>query len=173
MKKSLLSALVFIGAFLGSSANATVQTYDITVAGDAWVSVGSPIFGLSGQPTLSGWVTVDNTLTGFAAFQYFSFTTGTHTWTLSEFVGPTANALFDDSGNLAQFSLADFSFGGTSMYFHSLFTTSIYNGDDWLFCNQCISLKPGVARAIDEPEGLALLGLGILWLGIRLGREKK
>lgn len=173
MKKRWLCALGMCCALIASIANATPQTYDITISGGSWVNIGSSPLGLSGQPTLSGWVTVDNAFTGLAAFQNFSLTTGEHIWTLTDFVGPTATALFASNGELDVFSLANFQANGTSMYLYSFNTAAIWNGDDWFFCNQCVSFKAGSVRAVNEPATLALIGLGIIWLGIRLGREKK
>jgi hypothetical protein len=173
MKKTWLCATAMCCALFASVANAVPRTYDITISGGSWVNIGSSLLGLSGQPTLNGWVTVDSAFTGLAAFQDLSLTTGAHTWTLTEFVGPTATALFDSNDELALFSLGNFQANGTSMYLYSFNTVAIFNQDDWFFCNQCVSFKAGAARAVNEPATLALLGLGIIWLGIRLSRDKK
>ena len=169
MKSGLAYLLVLIGAFASSFAHATPITYDFTVTGN-WVTVNTPPFGLAGQPRLSGWVTVDNAFTGLAAFHDFSLTTGTHTWTLDEFVGPTAVALFDSHGDLAQFSLANFVFGDTSMYFYSLNTLSVYDGIGYFFCNNCVAFAPGApgvaAMAVPEPAALGLIAIGLLGLGL-------
>jgi hypothetical protein len=171
MKKALLSLLAIFGLSVSAIANASLVTYDITVAGGQWVTVGPTAFGLGGQPDLGGWVTFDNALTGIDAIQSFYFTTGTHTWDLSEFVGPVANAYFDRNGNLSQFSLANFTNGDISMYFHSNNTVNVFSNAGAFFCNQCVSFAPGIARAIPEPTTLALVGLGIVWLGIRMRKK--
>lgn len=165
MKNVWLCVVAMIAAALSPMANAALMTYDIAVASNNWSSGGVPAFGLSGQPTLTGWVTVDNTLTGLAAFRDFSFTTGTHTWTLDHYVGPTAKAIFTSSGQLAQFSLANFSYNDVSMYFYSNNTTNVFRFDGYFFCNQCITLTRGAHRtAVPEPAPLALLSIGLLAL---------
>lgn len=167
MKNVWLCVVATFGAAFAPMANATLLTYDISVASHNWSSGGVPAFGLSGQPTLTGWVTVDNTLTGLAAFREFSFTTGTHTWTLDHYVGPTASALFTSGGQLAQFSLANFSYNDVSMYFYSNNTTNVFRFDGYFFCNHCITLTPGSLRtAVPEPAPLALLSIGLLALAI-------
>jgi hypothetical protein len=45
--------------------------------------------------------------------------------------------------------------------------------DDRFLCDQCNLLHSGIAMGDDEPTSLALLGLGLVWLGIRLSRDKK
>jgi hypothetical protein len=171
--KNWVSAMVATASVLFAAfAHAAPITYDITVTGGDWVTVGTPAFGLAGQPELHGWVTVDNALSGLAAFQDFSFTTGTHTWTMAEYVGPTAQALFNGSGNLYQFSLDGFTFGDLHMYFYMVNTTNIFGDGSAFFCNNCISLSAGVARAVPEPETLWLIALGVACAVYVRGRRR-
>src|SRR5262245_18589383 len=116
MKSGWLSIIALFGGFTAQFANATSLTYDIAVTSSHWTTVETPSFGLSGNPTVYGQITVDNEATGLAAFESFWLMSGAHTWTLSEFVGPTAIALFDKNGILDQFSLNGFVYGNTSMY---------------------------------------------------------
>lgn len=165
--------MAMAGAAAAPLANATLLTYDINVASANWSNIGAPAFGLAGQPTLTGWVTVDNRQSGLAAFKDFSFTTGSHTWTLDHYVGPRAAVWFDGNGNLTQFSLANFSYGGVSMYFYSNNTTSIFNFDGYFFCNHCISLTPGAARtSVPEPTTIAMLAMGLFGLAAMRARLK-
>ena len=91
-------------------AQATLLTYDFTAAGN-WFNSGTPPFGLSSNPTITGTLTVDNTLNDLAAFDAILVTTGTMTWDQTMLkdsrpnIGPGANVTsYDALGNLINFS---------------------------------------------------------------------
>lgn len=166
MKSVFLGCVTALCGLIATTANASPVTYDFTVDGGSWISGGTQAFGLTGQPTLSGSVTLDDEFSGISSITNFSFTTGTHTWTLNEFVGPFAQSVFSSSGELVQFSLGIFQSGDVSMYFYSVNTTSIFDPNGYFFCNNCIHVKPGSAVGVPEPETLGLLGLGLAAIGI-------
>ena len=87
MKATLRAKTLFSAALLALSglAGAAPVTYDITVSGGWLNSDGNP-FGMAFSPTLSGTITVDNSIAGIAGLIDFSLATGSHTWTESEFV---------------------------------------------------------------------------------------
>ena len=90
------------------------MTYGITVTGGWFDSNGTP-FGMSLSPTLTGSITVDNTIAGIAGMLDFELTTGSHSWTETEFVGPTGALTYNGSGTLTGFSLNSFAFSGGTM----------------------------------------------------------
>jgi hypothetical protein len=114
------------------------------------------------SPTLTGHITVDNTIAGIAGMLDFELTTGTHSWTEAEFVGASAASLtYNGSGTLTQFSLHGFSFAGGSMYIYSNNTMGVQdNLGAFNACNGCVSIGRGTQ--VPEPASLALVGLAML-----------
>ena len=160
--KSFKTAVAASLLVLSGVASAAPMTYGITVTG-GWFANGTP-FGMSLSPTLTGSITVDNTIAGIAGMLDFQLTTGTHTWTETEFVGSNAASLtYNGSGTLTGFSLSSFAFSGGTMYIFSnntmaVIETNVANNA----CNSCVSIGPGVPTQVPEPATLALVGLATL-----------
>ena len=138
------------------------MTYGITVTGGWFDNNGTP-FGMSLSPTLTGSITVDNTSAGIAGMLDFELTTGSHSWTETEFVGPTGALTYNGSGTLTGFSLNSFAFSGGTMYIFSNNTmgvteTNVGNNA----CNGCVTIGRGVPTQVPEPATLALVGLATL-----------
>lgn len=169
-KKYASLVVVSAAAMLcANQAQASVLAYGITVSGNWFDSGGTP-FGMPLSPTLSGSITVDNSLSGIAAMTAFSLTTGSKTWALADFVGSFAQSLsFDGLGNLTGFSLQSFQSGSASMYIFSNNTMGVNDGlGGFNACNGCVRLGAGVpvivTSAVPEPTNvaLALAGLGVV-----------
>ncbi|HOW48862.1 MAG TPA: PEP-CTERM sorting domain-containing protein [Rubrivivax sp.] len=157
-------ALVCAAAWaLASIATAAPVTYNITVSGTWFDSNGDP-YGMGMSPTLTGTITVDSTIAGISGMLDFSLTTGSQTWTETDFVGASAAALtYDVSGVLTQFDLNGFSAGGGSMYIYSNNTMSVRDAATPVnsnACNGCVSFAR--ANDVPEPASLALVGLALL-----------
>lgn len=149
---------------LSGVASAVPMTYGITVSGGWFDSNGTP-FGMSLSPTLTGSITVDNTIAGIAGMLDFELTTGSQTWTETEFVGLNAASLtYNSSGTLIQFDLQFFAFSGGTMYIFSNNTMGVTetSANASNACNGCVSIGPGVPTQVPEPATLALVGLATL-----------
>ena len=148
---------------LSGLASAAPMTYGITVTGGWFDSSGTP-FGMPFSPTLTGSITVDNTIAGIAGMLDFELTTGSHSWTETEFVGSIAASLsYNGSGTLTQFSLDSFAFSGGTMYVYSNNTMGVFeNNGAFNACNSCVTIGPGVPTQVPEPATLALVGLATL-----------
>ncbi len=92
IKKCFAGLLATIALSFAGMAQATVINYGFSVSGGWFDSSGNP-FGMPFSPTLAGSITVDNTQTGLAGLIDFSLTTGSHTWTESEYTGSATGLL--------------------------------------------------------------------------------
>jgi hypothetical protein len=154
-------------SFALCQAHAAVLNYSITVAPGGWFGTGAP-FGITNSTELAGSITVDNALSGIAALEAFSLTTGTKTWTKADYQG-TGGLTFDGSGNLVSFGLEPFVSGAQDMYIYANNTFAVHDGPTWAFCNGCVSFQ---AAPVPEPETYAMLLAGLGLLGF-MARGKK
>ena len=167
--KRCLLAVAGAALFAGGVANASIMEYDITVSSNWYDGAGNP-FGMSLSPTLSGTIVVDNSQADLAAIDSFSITTGTQTWTMADFVDTVGTVNFDASGDLTDFSLVEFEANGGSMSIFSNNTMSIADAaGNFNFCNNCVSIGPGVP--VPTPAPTALVGIGLL--GLAASRYRK
>jgi hypothetical protein len=170
MKAKILGFLA-AGLVAGSmSAHAALIQVDFTVSGNWFNSQGTP-FSMPLSPTLAGTMVVDNLLNGAGALVDFNLTTGTKTWTESDFVGDLAASFaFDVSGNVTGFGLAYFRDAVGEMYNFSdnTFGVGEFASGESNACNSCVAFTQ---QRIAEPGTLALLGLGMA--GLAVARRRK
>ncbi len=169
IKQKFIKLLAAAAFLLSGSANASVMMYHFTVAGSWFDCCGTP-FGMALSPSLTGHITVDNTLSGFSAISDFSLATGSKTWTLADIPGANSNSVsFNGFGELVDFSLANFASGAATMYIYTNNTMAVSDGlGGYNACNNCVNI--GHASPIPEPEIYAMLfaGLGLLGFIARL-----
>lgn len=70
--RKLLAAIGLLGGLWFSNVFAAIVTYDITVTSNSWSNTGVLPYGVVAQPTFTGALAVDNTLTGSAALVDFN-----------------------------------------------------------------------------------------------------
>lgn len=169
LKRSIVSSAVSL--LLAGAAQAAIFDYGFTVSGPWFDNSGNP-YGMPLSPSLTGTVRVDNSLTGFAAVQDFSFQTGSKTWTMAEVV--SGDSFFDVFFNLVQFDV-QFQDSSGQGYFYSNNTVSVqeYLTNSSNACNSCVQLGQGVAvNPVPEPETYAMMLAGLGLLGL-IGRRRK
>jgi|CXWL01.1.fsa_nt_gi hypothetical protein len=156
--KSVKTAVAASLLVLSGVASASPVAYGFTVSGPWFDCCGNP-FGMPNSPSLAGSITVDNSIAGIAGMLDFELTTGSHTWTESEFIGSSSASLqYNGSGTLTGFSLDGFAGGGGTMYIYSNNTMGVFDASGAMnACNNCVALGRGVP--VPEPTSLALVGL--------------
>lgn len=195
MRRVMLAAVAAAAMMWASRAAATIHTIDFTVNPGSWQQnfldgagpfpVTDPPLGLTDDPTLTGQVVVDDTLSGASAFVGLTYATGSKTWLLSDvdalsFVvssGGQLDEIFVVLGPLLEtspgifvgfngFVLDDFGDGGSTMIGDSPDTPR------GIFCNGCTTFTDTVAGgAVPEPSTWALMLLGFGGLGAVLRRR--
>jgi hypothetical protein len=167
-------AMVVFGSV--ETAFANIMSYDFTAAG-FWFHLGTPPFGLSSDPTITGSLTVDNTLIGPASFDAISVTTGTMIWDqtmLNPAIIGNNGTDFDAAGNLTCFLFSLGNLGGTGQNGAFLIVSSnnTSNLDDGLgnsiACNYCVSFQ-----AVPEPRTLPVLAGCLIGLFAMACRRKR
>lgn len=153
---------------LASSAHAAILSYDFTVnAGPGgYTSSATLPYGLTGNPVLTGTFSVDNTQSGAAAFVSLSYVTGTRSWTVADIAAPTT-VIFGGMGELTFF---DIRFSQPSNYVISNNTMQVNDGQNFMFCNGCVSFEP--SNAVPEPATWAMLIGGFAASGVAVRRRR-
>lgn len=153
-------------------ANASIMSYDITIAGNWFDTNGTP-FGMPLSPTLAGVLTVDSSQAGSAgAFVNFSLQTGTKIWELDDFIGVTnafVSSSFTSDGRLEGFALDNRVNGATGLAdnfgIYSNNTAFVTEALNFNACNGCVSFSLATQSApAPAPATLALVGLGLAGL---------
>jgi hypothetical protein len=178
---------VTLAVLLGASgASAAVDVVDFTVDPGKWVHDSYPPgwpFGLPPNPTLTGQVTIDTSLTGSAAFVALDYVTGTKTWTQADLdftgfpEGYDSTYYTDSSGNLVGFTLyllGPMSAPNVVAAGAQNNTVDVNDGVNIIDCLQCVTTNvptipsPGIT-GVPEPSVWALLitGFGLLGLARR------
>jgi hypothetical protein len=161
--RKVLGLTVAIAIFLASTpAFASLITVDFDVIGGGWFQTfgpGSP-FGLTSQPTLSGSVTIDDTVTSGAAFVGIDYTTGSRTWTLSDIDQTTSFVDYNGDGSFQQFGI---NFTSSLDFLYSSNTVGVYDGTNGIACNFCFTVTS--ISGVPEMSTWALMLLGFAGLG--------
>jgi hypothetical protein len=177
-----VGSTILICAALGlsSAAFAKIQVVDFSIAGGGWFGGTAP-YGLPSQPTLTGSVTVDDTLSGNAAFVGLDYKTGTRTWTLGDIIsGGFGNdgVSYDALGVVNNITL-EMGALGNETYVISNNTAGInfpLAGVDksgaGIACNGCVSIT-SVSNGVPEPATWAMMLVGFGGLGAVMRSRRK
>jgi hypothetical protein len=168
LSATVLSFLTFTPSF------AALITVSFDVEGGDWfqlIGAGSP-FGLPSQPTFSGSVTIDNTLSNGAAFVGINYTTGSRVWTLSDIDRADSYVVYNGDGSFRYFVL--YFTSNTSPphnYIDTYNTVGVYDGVDAIACNNCVVLASN-NTPVPESSTWAMMLLGFAGLGF-LGYRRR
>ena len=170
----LLGAMVVL--FLASTPSfAALITVRFEIEGGDWfqlIGAGNP-FGLPSQPTLDGSVTIDDTLSGGAAFVGINYTTGSRVWTLADIDRAASRVAYNGDGSFQYFVL--YFVSNTTPphnYIDTYNTVGVYDGSDAIACNNCVVIT---SPPVPEPSTWAMMLLGFAALGyagFRAGRAR-
>lgn len=173
-------------------AGASTFVYSWSVSGpyaDKYNTVERP-FGLTDASTLAGSVTIDDTLSGAAAFTALTYTTGTMTWLLSD-IHAASSLTYDYLGRFQGISLLLYRYDGDTYVGQSLVVTygpllveeqiSRFESKT-LSCSACIAATDSVAdndvfprppsTSIPEPSTWIVLVMGLVGLGSLARRQR-
>jgi len=152
-----------------SQAQAALISVDFTVNPGGWFGSGSP-FGVGSDPTFTGNVVLDNTVTNGSTFTSISFVTGSKTWTLGDINTGASGATFS-SGALSYFDLVF----TNSSYVYSNNTVGLYDGPSYQACNSCVSIDSTtfVGGGVPEPATWAMMIAGFAGVGAALRSSRR
>jgi hypothetical protein len=160
----LMGAMLVL--FLASTPSfAALITVSFEIEGGHWfqlIGAGNP-FGLPSQPTLDGSVTIDDTLSGGAAFVGINYTTGSRVWTLAGIDQADSRVVYDQDGTFEYFVLEFLSSTAPQHnYVVTYNTVGIYDGLSAIACNNCVVIT---SPPVPEPSTWAMMLIGFAGLG--------
>lgn len=157
-KAGLCRLALLMSLAAASPSQAAIKSYDFSISGD-FFGVGSPPFGLTSNPVLTGRLGVDLTKNGRDAIASLAFSSGTRDWSTSDLTPESYAAFF--GGDLDDFALV---FTGGDNYVYAYNTASFSENGGFLSCNNCVSFRPS-ADGVPEPAAWAMMIAGFAMLG--------